>query len=289
MGPALLLAALVSSAATAAGQSANASSSSVLADDAAAVAALRAQLAAAEARLAQDQARLAPPDPDAGNVTCEDALSMRDENGTLCITPEHMAGVCATLHGFGDGTEAFAERLQGALDAMELDGPACFAMRYIEYGPAALVLALLLLCCGYPCCAFFLAYGFCIRPRASKGYQPGREAWRACALVLVLVFWVLGCASPTPPELGPADRPCLVTCQGHLLSGVGCRQGAGECGAAGAGAAVLLGAGAVLHGPPLLHRRLLPRPRHQRHTSAPLCPPGSLTPLTTSVTPCESA
>ena len=218
MGPALLLAALVSSAATAAAQGANASSSSVLADDAAAVAALRAQLAAAEARLAQDQARLAPPDPDAGNVTCEDALSMRDENGTLCITPEHMAGVCATLHGFGDGTEAFAERLQGALDAMELDGPACFAMRYIEYGPAALLLALLLLCCGYPCCAFFLAYGFCIRPRASKGYQPGREAWRACALVLVLVFWVLGCASPTPspPELGPADRPRC-----HLLSGVG--------------------------------------------------------------------
>ena len=60
-----------------------------------------------------------------------------------------------------------------------------------------------------------------VRPRANKGYQPGREAWRACALVLVLVFWVLGCASPNPssPELGPTVRPASSLCQDHLLIG----------------------------------------------------------------------
>ena len=80
--------------------------------------------------------------------------------------------------------------------------------------------------------------------RANKGYRPGREAWRACALVLVLVFWVLGCASPNPssPELGPT----VCALPRHLprppadwVHGVGCIQGAGEVVAAGTGAAVL--------------------------------------------------
>jgi hypothetical protein len=168
---------------------------------AAAVAEDEALLAAAEERLAADEAAFAaadaaaeseeaPVDDDAVHRPCEELLSMEDSSGDLCLTPDETARVCDTLRGLA--LVEFVEQLQGSMDAMEADAWVCVGLRYAEYGPAALVVLLLVLCCGYPALVFLVAAWCCIRPRAERGYRPGREAWKACAMVLVFVFYGLG-------------------------------------------------------------------------------------------------
>ena len=107
-----------------------------------------------------------------GNVTRSDGTEICDELSAL-------------------GIKNLTEDVIGAAHAIDPDdAAACSALNYLRY--EMLAVFLVLICCGYPLAAFCVAYMCCMRPRGKKGYAPSHDAWKACSLVLVLVFWGLG-------------------------------------------------------------------------------------------------